>query len=147
MTSVVVPLVGVFLGAVGALLGTYLSNRVTQRQADDAKAAALRAEYKAAIEAFLEVAQSVEQAAERLYREVGLPGDVGSRTHQMWYRQKCIELVCSAALNEKTKDYAYRMSDACYQELPAGINIWEYLRQCRDPFLAAARHELGIPQP
>ena len=147
MTSVVIPLVAVALGAVGALLGTYLSNRVTRQQADDAKAAALRAEYKTAIEAFLEAAQSVEQAAERRYQEGSLPNDVGSRTHQMWYRQKCIELVCSTALNEKTKDYAFRMSHACYRELPDKIDIWEYLGQCRDPFLAAARHELGIPQP
>jgi hypothetical protein len=147
MTSAVLSLAGVALGGVIGLLITYLSNRVTRQQANDAKEAALRAEYKAAIMAFLEVAQSVEQAAEDRSRsqEGSLPTDVGSRTHQMWYRQKCIELVCSAALNEKTKDYASRMNDACYRDLPANIDILTYLKQCRNPFLAAARHELGIP--
>lgn len=147
VTLVVVPLLGVVLGAAGALLGTYLSTRVTKQQADDAKAAAVRAEHKAAIEAFLEIAQSVEQAAERRFQEGSLPQDVGSRTHQMWFRQKCIELVCSASLNEKTLGYAWRMHHACYRELPANVDVWDFLRERRDPFLEAARQVLGIPQP
>jgi len=147
VTSVVVPLLGVVLGAAGALLGTYLSTRVTKQQADNAKAAAVRAEYKAAITAFLEIAESVEQAAGRRYQEGNLPQDVSSRTHQMWFRQKCIELVCSASLNGKTVDYAWRMHHACYRELPSNVDVWDFLRDHRNAFLAAAREELGIPQP
>jgi hypothetical protein len=147
VASVVVPLLGVALGAIGALLGTYLSTRVTKQQAEDAKAAARRAEYKAAIEAFLEAAESVQQAAERRYQEGHLPQDVGSRTHQMWFRQRCIELVCSAALKEKALDYARRMEHACYRKLPPNVDVWDFIRERRDPFLATARRELGIPQP
>jgi hypothetical protein len=137
----------VVLGAAGALLGTYLSTRVTAQQAKDAKAASVRAEYKAAIEAFLEAAETVEQAAGRRYQEGRLPQDVGSRTHQMWFRQKCIELVCSRALNDKTMDYASRMHHACYGELPTDKDVWAFMQERREPFLAAARQELRIPPP
>jgi hypothetical protein len=147
VTSVLVPLLGVVLGAAGALLGTYLSTRVTKQQAQDARVAAIRAERKAEIEAFLEVAQSVEQAAELRYQEGGLPPDVNFRTHQMWFRQKCIELICSADLNQRTVEYAFRMHHACYREMPKNIDVWDFIRELRDPFLAAARHELGIGQP
>jgi hypothetical protein len=147
VASVVVPLLGVVLGATGALLGTYLSTRVTKQQAKDARIAAIRAEYKAQIEAFLEIAQSVEQAAGRRYQEGSLPKDVSSRTHQMWFRQKCIELVCSEPFKDKTVEYAWRLHHACYRELPDGIDVWDFLRERRDPFLATAREELGIAQP
>lgn len=145
VTSVVVPLLGVILGAAGALLGTYLSARVTKQQANDARAAALRAERKIAIEAFLEVAQHVEQAAEQRYQKGKAPQDVGSRTHQMWFRQKCIELVCSSALNQAAIDYSYRLNNLCYKQLPAGTDIWTLFKPYRNTFLEVARRELGIP--
>jgi K+-sensing histidine kinase KdpD len=140
-TSIVVSLVSVGVGAFVALLSTYLTNRVAKKS----RAAALRAERKEAIVAFLDVAQSVEQAAEQRYLNKDLPDDTTSRTHQMWFRQKCIELVCTSAMNEKTIEYADQMSDGCYKEPPPNVKIWNFLEEKRLPFLATARQELGIP--
>lgn len=117
---------------------------MTKQQAEAAKVAAVRAERKAEIEAFLEVAQSVEQAAEDRYQRGSLPEDVSARTHQMWFRQKCVELVCSTALASKTLDYAWRLHEACYQEMPGGVDIWQFMTEKRTPFLKSAWQELGI---
>lgn len=145
-TSVVVPLVGVVLGALGALLGVYLSNRVTKKQAEDSRTAALRTERKKAIVAFLNVAQSVEEAVEQRYLHATLPDDWTSRIHKMWFRQKCIELVCNPAVNEKTIEYAKQIHGLCYKELQPNVPVWDLVEETRLPFLATARQDLGIPK-
>ena len=139
-----VPLLGVAIGAAGALLGQHLANRVTTRQARAVRMAAERDERKQQILAFLEAAQSVEQAAEYLFFNGRRLDDTVARTHSIWFHQKCMELVCTAALNDKTIDYARRMHDACYKDLPERVAVWDYIAEMRNPFLAAAREELGI---
>lgn len=142
MTStVVVPLVSVGVGAFVALLSTYLTNRVAKKS----RGAALRAERKEAIVAFLDVAQGVEQAAEQRYLYGELPDDAASRIHQMWFRQKCIQLVCTSGTNNKAIDFGNKMKYGCYGDLPDTVTAWDFVEGDRNEFLATARQELGIP--
>jgi hypothetical protein len=144
--SILIPLLGVAIGAAGALLSQYFSNRLATQQSRVARSAAIREERKGLILAFLETAQTVEQAAEHLYQNGSRPDDTVSRTHRMWFRQKCIELACSAELNDRAIDYSWRMHEACYKDLPKGMPVWDYIAEKRNPFLAAARTELGIAE-
>jgi hypothetical protein len=144
VTSVVIPLLGVVVGAAGVLLAQYLSTRVTKQQAEAAKLAAIRAERKDSILAFLEATQRVEQAAEERYMTGKLPEDYPARVHDMWFRNRCIELINRPALIDKCESYVWCLHTAIYRELPEGIDIWRFIKERFDPFLAAARMELGI---
>jgi hypothetical protein len=146
--SVVIPLLGVIVGAAGALLVQYLGTRVRKQQAEAAAKAAARAERKEAILAYLQATQSVEQAAERRYANGELPNGYRTRMHNMWVQQKYIELVGSATLIEKAKRYADEcLIAAIYGEQPEGSDVWHFLEEYNQPFLAAARAELGLAKP
>ncbi|MFI7345286.1 hypothetical protein ACIBSR_03280 [Streptomyces sp. NPDC049936] len=139
------PLFGVLLGAGGSFAVQFLVTRASRAQARMERLASLRAERKEAVREFLEAAQLVEHLAERRFRNEDLDWtEAASATHRMWYLQKCIDLVCSPVLREATESYAWRMDEAVYRELPAGGDIWERLKELRDPFLEAARVELGV---
>jgi hypothetical protein len=144
ITSVVIPLVGVAVGAAGVLSAQYLSTRVTKQQAEATRQAAIRAERKSAILAFLEATQRVERAAEERYMTGKLPGDFPAHVHDMWFQNKCIKLVNKPELIEKCHDYAWFLYKTIYRELPEGIDIWQFIEQHFDPFMAAARVELGF---
>ena len=124
------------IGATATLLTQGLSRKAAKRQ-----------ERKELILTFLKAAQDVEQAAELRYQKKPLPEDTLSRTHQMWFCQKGVELVCSAKLNGKAVAYGNRMIGALDGQLPAGMPVWDYLKECRRSFLAAARKDLGLRQP
>ena len=142
--SVVIPLIGVVVGAAGALSGQYLSSRVTKQQAEAAKQASIRAERKSTILALLEATQRVERDAEARYMTSKLPDDYPSHVHDMWFQNRCIMLVSKPELVEKCQDYVWCLHKAIYRELPEGVDIWQFVKQCFDPFLAAARAELGL---
>jgi hypothetical protein len=65
----------------------------------------------------------------------------------MWFRQKQLELLASTELNGATMDYCWRMHECCYRAIPDGRSVWVHLARRREPFLAAARTELGVPAP
>ncbi|SRR5712691_6832855 len=140
--SVFVPLLGVVVGAAGALLGQGLANRVGIRQASAARAAVIRSDRRNAITAFLEAAQAAEEAAYREDAAMRVGSD--SRMHNVWFRQKCLELVCTSPVRSGAWDYAQRLGDAIYDEVPEGTDVFRYLSERREPFLAVARTELGI---
>lgn len=144
VTSVVIPLLGVVVGAAGALSAQYLSTRVTKQQAEVARQAAIRAERKNTLLAFLEAAQRVEQAAEERYMTGNLPDDFPSRVHDMWFQHRCIELVNRPALVDKCEGYVWCLHAAIYRELPEGVDIWQFIKEHFDPFLTAARMELDL---
>jgi hypothetical protein len=143
-TSVVIPLIGVVVGAAGALSAQYLSTRVTKQQAETARLAAIRAERKTTILAFLEATQRVERAAEERHMNGKLPDDFPAYVHDMWFQNRCIMLVNKPELIEKCQDYVWCLHRAIYRELPEGVDIWQFIKEHFDPFLAAARVELGL---
>ncbi|MFD0059217.1 hypothetical protein ACFVHR_36460 [Streptomyces sp. NPDC127168] len=141
----VLPLFGVLLGAGGSFGVQFLVTRASRAQARLERLASLRSERKESVREFLEAAQLVEHLAERRFRNGDLDrAEAESATHRMWYLQKCIDLVCSPVLREATESYAWRMDEAVYRELPAEGDVWERLKELRDPFLEAARVELGV---
>jgi hypothetical protein len=146
--STLLPLVGVALGASGAFAGQYLATRETKHQARLDAEHAIRDERKQAIKDFLRISQKVERVAEHRWQNdntfvEGSP----DLTHEMWYRQKCIDLVVSEPVREAARKYAWYMSEATYGRVPEGMSVWGYLTEAREPFLAAARSELGISDP
>jgi len=62
----------------------------------------------------------------------------------MWFRQKVMDIVCGPELRHRTYEYAQRIADATWGRVPDGISVWEFITEKRDPFLKAARKELGI---
>jgi hypothetical protein len=144
VTSVVIPLIGVVVGAVGVLSAQYLSTRVTKEQAEAARQVAIRAERKSTILALLEATQRVERAAEERYLTGNLPDDFPAYVHDMWFQNRCIMLVNKPELAEKCQDYVWCLHAAIYRELPKGVDIYQFIKQHFDPFLAAARAELGL---
>ncbi|MGY0231339.1 hypothetical protein [Longispora urticae] len=143
--ATVLPLIGVALGSAGTLVGQFLATRETKKQARANAAAALRAERKEAILAFLDIVQRVERVAERRYQNdnrfvEGSP----DLTHEMWYRQKCIDIVGSRELRGPAYELADRLMKATYGKMPKGVEVWPYIGEKRDPFLKAARTELGV---
>jgi hypothetical protein len=144
ITTVLIPLIGVIVGATGAFLAQYLSTRVSKQQAEAAAKASARAERKEAIMTFLQAAQAVEHAAEQRYESGNLPESFTASMHNLWFEQKRLELICSTALNDKALSYVWCIHQACYRQVPEDTDIWQFLRKKREPFLARAREELGI---
>lgn len=141
----VLPLIGVALGAGGSFAVQFLVTRASREQARLDRLASLRAERKDAIREFLENAQSVERAAERRFLHDDVDhADVVPLTHRMWCLQKCIDLVGSPELRKAASGYAWRLHDVMYKEQPESPDVWERIRELRDPFLEAARVELGV---
>jgi len=133
------------IGSAGTFAGQYLATRETKKQADAAAVAAARAERKEAILAFLIICQKVEHAAEHRYHQ-GNKFVEGSPdlTHEMWFRQKCLELVADSRVRSSAFDYANRLMAATYGRLPEGKEVWSFIAEKREPFLAAAKEELRV---
>lgn len=144
LTSVVIPLFGVVVGAMGVLSAQYLSTRVSKQQAEIDRRVAVRAERKGALLAFLEATQRVEQTAEERYETGKLPDNFAVHVHDMWFQNRCIMLVSTPDVIEKSQAYVRCLHRAIYRELPNGIDIWQFVKEYFDPFLDAARDELGL---
>src|SRR5215472_7964775 len=145
LVSVALPLVGVVLGSAGTFAGQYLATRQTKKQADAAAAAAERAERKEAILAFLNICQKVEHAAEESYTHdnkfvEGSP----DLTHEMWFRQKALDLVAGADVRRTAYEYADRLMAATYGRVPERQEVWPFINEKREPFLEAGRQELRV---
>jgi hypothetical protein len=141
----ILTLAGVALGAAGTFAGQYLATRESRRAAEALAQAAIRAERKVAAEAFLASCQRVEQAAEGrvLGREQPDPTEL---TQDMWYRQKCIELVAGKLVRSASFDYANRLMQATYGQVRTDVDVYGFIAEMRLPFLEAAKAELGTLQ-
>ncbi|MFJ8723591.1 hypothetical protein [Streptomyces sp. NPDC093269] len=115
----------------------------TKKGAAAAAAAALRAERKEAILSFLESCQRVEKAAEHRYHEKEYFHGSPELTHDMWLRQKAIEIVAGREVRHTAYEFANRLAEATYSNVPDGVTVWAFLSEKRNPFLKAARAELG----
>lgn len=146
LVAIALPLVGVALGSAGTFAGTYLTTRETKKQAKAAKDAAAYAELKEATLGFLEACQRVEQAAEHRYmHEDRYVKESPELTHEMWYREKCLEIVTGPRVRHTALEFATRLNDATYKGVPHGTKAWDYVSQKRDPFMAAVRAALKDP--
>ncbi|WP_052390756.1 hypothetical protein [Streptomyces sp. NRRL B-24484] len=145
LVTTVLPLVGVALGAAGSFAAQYLVTRETKKQASRAAQAALRAERKEAILAFLDVCQRVERAAEhRFQNDNAFVEGSPELTHEMRFRQKCLDLVAGRHLGGTALDFTDCLTAAAYGRVPAGKDVWTFIKEGRTPFMEAAKAELGI---
>lgn len=149
--AVIAPLVGVVIGSAGSLGAQYLWARASKAHARAERQAALRTERKEAVREFLDCAQEVERIAHHNFSGKR-DSDAGSTMHDLWYLQKCIDIVGSPELRRATYEYAQRLADAVWKEMPtdtqtpADVRLQRFIGDHRDRFLRAARHELDIPE-
>ena len=108
--------------------------------------AALRAERKDAVREFLDAAQLVERIAQHRFNGDPVDSNAAVATHQLWFLQKCIDIVGSPELRGATYEYASRLNAAVWDERPANVKYGEYVNNHRDQFLRAARKELDVPE-
>jgi hypothetical protein len=147
LLATALPLVGVALGTIGTLTGQYLATRGdAQRQANE-RAMGLRAERKAAIAAFLDGAQRMEQVVDARRRGVadGHP-DVDDLLHSLWLNKKLLELVCGYDLARVAHRYTSTLTRLVHAPEPtADLDLAQ--RTARGEFMETARDELGVTGP
>jgi hypothetical protein len=98
VSSAILPVAGVVIGASGTLLGQRQAMRVDASREADKRALDQRAEQKEAI-GFLGATERVEQRHGQLATEPGHDaGDLIELMHAVWLTKKLIELVCSGIL-------------------------------------------------
>src|SRR5205807_439571 len=95
VSSAILPLAGIVIGASGTLLGQRQAMRVDASREADRRALDQRAERKEAIIGFLGATERVEQRRGQLATEPGHDaGDLIELMHAVWLTKKIIELVC-----------------------------------------------------
>jgi len=142
--SPIVGLGGVALGAVGTWITQWLTRRQTSALSIAAQKAALREDRRKAIDNFLESVQVVDEIADAKYHGAHLDVGEGRRAvHDMWFRQKCLDVVASKELCSVTLIFAERMASAVWDGCPPAYKtIFAYMTEERDKFLRAAKAEL-----
>jgi hypothetical protein len=96
--------------------------------------------------AFLEGCQRAEHAAEDRAFSREQRADLDALKHDLWYLQKCIELVAGRHVRSAAFKYAKQLTDALFETAPTGREIFDFIAKKRLPFIEAARTELGIPE-
>jgi hypothetical protein len=135
------------ISAGAALPGQTVALRISRREANAARASALRAERKEAFVEFLDAAQQVEYLIERwwLVPQERDGNEAASLTHKMWFCHKKIMFLCSATVSRTAGAYAGRMNSYVWSGIPEDVREQEdYFDGVRQPFLDAAQEELGI---
>ncbi|MDV7220419.1 hypothetical protein [Streptomyces prunicolor] len=148
LVTAAVTLAGVALGATGTVGAQYLATRDTRKQIAATREAAIRAERKEAILNFLASCQQVEHIAEQRSQNANkFVEDSPGLTHDLWFRQKSLDLVAGAQVRHTAFELANRLVDSVYGDTHRNLHdLQAYLHEKRGPFLHAAKKELGIPQ-
>jgi hypothetical protein len=149
VSSTILPLAGVVIGACGTLLGQHQALRIDARREAAKRALDQRAERKEAIIGFLGATERVEQHRGQLALEPGHDaGNLNELMHAVWLTKKIIELVCSGTAAQAAQDYTLELNRAAKDLRPGGagrpspgLSIRE--QQLRAEFMEAARQELG----
>lgn len=147
MLSTILTLGGVVLGAAITFAGQYLGTRETRKQFAAARESAIRAERKEAIHNFLAICQRVEQSAEHRSLNNNHFGEgFPDLSHEMWYRQKALDLVGGDRVCHTAFELTLRLCDALYDDTHRTLEeLHDFVHKKRQPFLEAAKLELGPP--
>lgn len=146
VSATVLPLAGVILGAGGALLGQYMTQRVDIRREDAQRARDQRAERKDAIVGLLSAAERTEQYRGQSDADGDASGtDLIELLHAVWLAKKIIELVCSAELAQAAQDYVRELDRVCRELIrnPQAETFPLQERRLRAEFMEVARREMG----
>ena len=150
VSSTVLPLVGVAIGACGTLLGHHMAMRGDARREAARHASDRRAERKDAIIGFLTATERVEQHRGQMATEPGLdPVALVELMHAVWLAKKIVELVCSGTLAQAAQDYTLQLNLSSQELVSHGTGrrspaLTDRERQFRAEFMETARRELGF---
>lgn len=136
-------LVGALIGATGTVAGQYVGALKNSAASKAGHRLTLRADRRDAVYQFLEVAQAAEKIAESRYEGNGFDeNEARAAMHQVWYRQKCVEVIGSRQLLDACVGYSWRLHHATWAPPSDGTSIWDFMTGPRNEFLQAAKVEL-----
>jgi hypothetical protein len=145
LVTSVFTLAGVALGSAGTIVVQYLATRESRRAAKAAARDALRSEREKAMMAFLDSCQRAEAAAEARAYGKDQPADPDALKQDLWYQQKCLQLIAGEHVRSASYDYANQLTTALFNAAPTGKAITDFIAKKSWPFFKAAQAELGIP--
>ena len=136
----VLPLLGVLIGAGATVAVQRNSAREARRRSETEARQAQRAEVKAAINSYLEVAQHLQhQLYER--KHGGEVPDIPAMVGQIWVAHAQVDILCSKDLREALLNHAQALNDVSLHE-DRHKDFWEYVRPRKEALLDAIRDEL-----
>lgn len=139
-------LAGVLVGAIGSLAGVLLSTRTSRDQLKATQRAALRAEKREAVLAYLRTMQECQQFVSHVVggTVTGSEREDQSSTFEkeIWLAQKALALSASAQLRRASFALTERMDHVMFNDLPDGQALWPYLTPLQDVVIEAARNDL-----
>ena len=143
-SSAVLPLAGVALGSLGALLGQYLASRADTRRYEMERSTNQRTERKEAIVGFLSATERMEHYSGQVTAHGGQAEDsVTDLMHNVWLTKKIIELVCTGRLAQAAHDFSQELQRIANEQLAGGkVNV-SGRAALRRSFMEAARREMG----
>jgi hypothetical protein len=149
VSTTVLPLAGVVIGACGTLLGQRMALQIDARREAARRAADQRGERKDAIIGFLSATERIEQYRGQHLTD-GVPTDdqLIELLHAVWLAKKIIELVCSGALAQAAQHYTEELDRASHGAASTGpgqqaVAVSDRARLFRRNFMEAARREMG----
>jgi hypothetical protein len=125
----------------GVALTQWNQRRVYQQQALTGRLPAIREERNERILKFMDATQAVEDVAEKRFYQGRVPEGFPALVHQLWLREKGVNIVAGETLRGATKAFADKLQDAVYKGTD-GMKPHEYYEDERSNFLVAARSEL-----
>lgn len=147
ITALTAVAVGILTGG-AALAGQWLTQRTAHRQAEAARQAALRGERKAAYLDFFDAAQRVSRVIEQRRASAARDDEAAAElTHRMWLAQKAVALQGDERIKETSYRFARMFGDAVWGDVDDDIDIWWYMDSAMEPFMSAARRDLGSVEP
>lgn len=141
-------LCGVVVGSIVAFIGQSLTRRQTSALSIAQQKADLRRDRRDAINEFLEAAERIYGLAttqRKEERELVTPEKIGAEA-ELWFRQKCIDVVCSPDLRSAAYEYAKTLLGILWGGVPEGVKLRDYTSNAEVAFFNLARQELYAPK-
>ncbi|MCF2527341.1 hypothetical protein [Yinghuangia soli] len=129
-------LLGAVIGSAGTIAAQYVTNRVAERNARQARVDQIRSERRAAIGEFIEVYQAIERV---ISDGEDRPTEL---IHRMWSLRNKLMLVASEDLNLALADLANALGSTYWHGTTGGKRPFEHLGDVWHRFLEAARAEV-----
>lgn len=138
---------GVVLGIAVTSVTEAMRRRQTSALSIAEQKAALRNDRREAIFAFIDATQRVFQiAASRQRGERFEPDDTTREAeHDLYFRQNCIDVLCSDELRSAADMYASKMFWILMEPFPEEANLYDHAHDEEKKFFILARKELYAP--
>lgn len=144
-----IALAGVVLGVVVTFIGQILTRRQASILSVDNQKAALRSDRREAIYRFLEAAAPVYElvSVKAEYSDLEFRDKMDKAQADLWFRQRCIDVVCRPELRKAASRYAKTLEQVLFRGLPTeGLILGDYIADFERDFFDLARKELYAPK-